>query len=516
MATPLRFVLVLCLLPVAVSARVTEVTLFPDQASITREISHTLTAGEGMLTVADLPAALQDGSVRVALLGADGVRLGQTRLQTVQQSGPTAQRVQALQQQLDEVNGELRVLADDTQAWRYRLELLESLARTPGERMTLADLDSVATGIYQQARETLAKIRELDQQHIVLTREQERLQRELSHLARDTQAVKQLQVNYRSDQAREVVLQVTYQTRNANWRSEYDARLNTHDGNLQLTHYAVVQQATGEDWSDVTLRLSTARADLGGQLPQLPPWILTPATPRAKLLRAPAMDSAVMAEAAAAPELATLEQQGLTQRFRIPGTVTVADGSRQLRLAVIQLDMPVEITTHLVPAASERGYIHAAARYEGETLLPAARVNLYQDNRYTGQTHLDSIATNTGFGLPFGVDERVSVEVVRERNQTGTRGMVRTEKYHQRLTRYEVTSHADAPIALRVIDRLPVSQQDNIRVTYQDVTPGYVENIDNKPGVIAWDRSLAPGQTLVLKAGFEVRVPDSEELPWLP
>lgn len=62
--------------------------------------------------------------------------------------------------------------------------------------------------------------------------------------------------------------------RNACWAPLYDARLDTGAKRsqavaLELVRRAEITQATGEDWSDVALAVSTVRTARGGSAPEL-------------------------------------------------------------------------------------------------------------------------------------------------------------------------------------------------------------------------------------------------------
>ena len=85
--------------------------------------------------------------------------------------------------------------------------------------------------------------------------------------------------------ATKATLRVTYAVRNARWTPLYDARLDTGAKDrkpaLELVRRAEITQSTGEDWSNVTLGVSTVRAARGGSAPELGSLIVQyPQAPR--------------------------------------------------------------------------------------------------------------------------------------------------------------------------------------------------------------------------------------------
>jgi hypothetical protein len=64
----------------------------------------------------------------------------------------------------------------------------------------------------------------------------------------------------------------------ASWQSAYDVRVNTKtaDGKpkCQLQYYGVITNNCGEQWTNVSMALSTAKPSLGGQPPALPTCVI--------------------------------------------------------------------------------------------------------------------------------------------------------------------------------------------------------------------------------------------------
>ncbi|MDX1755252.1 MAG: mucoidy inhibitor MuiA family protein [Marinobacter sp.] len=516
------FVFMAAWLPLQALADVTEVTLYPSQAAVTREEPATLNAGAGVVEIRNLPAGLMDRTLRVSVLGDDSAQVRDVNLVSEQTSQVQAGKFKELQAALQEVTDDIGARDDAIRAWRYRLDLLDRVTTADGEAPLPDDIVATADSLFQQAEQSLTNIRRIEQEKRRLVDEQDRIKRELDALRDAPKVVKHLAVGYSAQRAAEVTLQIQYQTRNAGWHSAYEARLDTDTSDLQLVHQAVVHQNTGEDWAGVNLALSTANPDVGGRLPDPPPWILRP-QPQPRLGKAMEADVMSMApqmardeRAPAQPEQAVLVSHGLTQHYRVPGNLSLTDGTRDKRLTVTQYELPAKVSRRMVPALSSLGYVYGAATYQGESTLPPAPVSLYQDGQFVGQAHLEQIEPGAPIELSFGVDDRVTVKVIRDQDQRGEKGLISEEPYLERVNRFEITNAHDTPIDIRVIDRLPVSRHDDIEVTYQDITTPYQETVDDKPGIIAWDRVIAPGRTITLTAGFEVRVPEGQELPPIP
>ena len=103
------------------------------------------------------------------------------------------------------------------------------------------------------------------------------IDRELARLEADRRAKPsrklELRIDLNAAAAAAATLRVTYAVRGARWMPLYDARLDTGGKNeqpaLELIRRAEIAQATGEDWDNVALAVSTVRTAKGGNAPEL-------------------------------------------------------------------------------------------------------------------------------------------------------------------------------------------------------------------------------------------------------
>ncbi|HSH12718.1 MAG TPA: DUF4139 domain-containing protein, partial [Desulfurivibrionaceae bacterium] len=98
-------------------------------------------------------------------------------------------------------------------------------------------------------------------------------------------------------------------------------------------------------------------------------------------------------------------------------------------------------------------------------------------------------------------------------DQKGEQGVFKGEKYVRRVNRYEITNYHPQAVAVRVFDRIPVSRQDDLVVEELEVTEPVQRKVRDLKGILAWERTVQPGEAITLKAGFEIRVPEDSELP---
>ena len=506
-------------LPWAVQAKVSSAILFPSHAQVVWEEGAEVDQGSGSITLSGLPVSIQNETLMAQIQGIPGVLIQRVQIQQVEQAEVVAEATRELRQELAQIEHRIGAREDEIQSWNQQVSLMTKAAGTPGE-LTAPELSQLATTVQESTQSALTRIRDIRRSMVEDIAERDRVKRELAATQQDARATKRATIVYQSERAGQAQVRLQYQTRSASWRSQYNARLSTAgggtDGTLVLEHLALVRQNTGSDWEDVEVSLSTANMQLGTDIPPLYPWVVTPGENlqyRAKSQFGSSMDM-VQSEAVSAPQPARVANDGaFTQRYRVEARVSLASGNVDQYVSVASHELPVSIETQFFPAVDLNGFVHASGTFGADIALPAGPVTLYRDGQSVGRSHLDSLSPNSELVMGFGVNDRVVADRVTEENQKGEKGIFKGEKYVRRINRYKITNNHPEAVAIRVFDRIPVSQQDDLTVEELDITQPVKRNARDVKGALAWQRVLEPGKAITLESGFELRVPEDSELP---
>ena len=295
----------------AVSSTVSEVTVYPDRARVTRTASVSLPMGTSVLEFSGLPAALDESSIEVsakadAPLTIEGIDVRQEFLAA--SANPKAQalerQLQELQDQQKSLQGQKGVCEEKRQFFR---NLSAGLGKGEKEPMNLDDIRKLYTFYGDEVANLSESILSIERSETKLDPEIDRVKRELDALRSAPQkAQRTLLVSVKAGAAAKGEFTLHYVIGNTSWISSYNARIDSGTGKVELLYNALVRQKTGEDWNNVRLTLSTAHPGSNGRMPELKPSYLdyrTPepvVSPRADF--APAMPLLVPNEPARAKE----------------------------------------------------------------------------------------------------------------------------------------------------------------------------------------------------------------------
>lgn len=508
------------------AATVESVTVFPDRATVTRNLSQTLSSGQGELVLSDLPVGLMRDSLRISATGPDGLRLGAYHFETVRGSERVSERARELEQRLLELGDQRSIIQDELEARQLQLRLLRSLAEGAGQgdaRLAVDAWNGALQTVGDGAQEVLSAQRQLQLDQRDLDKDIERLEKELADLGQQQRDSLALHLAYATPGAGRAEFSIEYSVSGAGWRPVYEWRLNTESGELEIIQFAEVRQRSGEDWSRAELHLSLARPATGGRLPELSPWwvdVVRPQPQRATEQARYAEAEADVVMAAPAPPLAgqaawqsaELVGSEYTQAYRVPGQASVAANNQPHRFQLDSHDVEVRLSARSVPRHQPAAWLYAAGVWQGDLALPPGSATLYQDHTLVGQIHFPGVVPGAELASSFGVDDRISVEYELQRDDRVTEGILRKSTVLTRVHRVSVSNGHSQPIELTVLDTMPVSRDERIEVALSSAaTEPDRRDVDDRPGVLAWDRSLPAGEELELSIGYRLSFP--EDLP---
>ncbi len=513
------------------SSRIDNVTVYPDGATVTRLITIDLAVGDHTVLARDFPLSLDPSSLRVEGEGA-GLTIGAIDA-AVPRAAPPA-NLPEIDQRIEKLGDQRAGLDGAIAAAQARRQFAESFAQN--SPAALGDKDRARP--IAEWREAFAAVAEEVAAADGAVREakvkQRDIDRELARLESERRANPPRKVDLRigvvAGEAARATLRVTYVVRDARWVPVYDARLDTGAKGgkpaLELVRRAEVVQATGEDWSEVALAVSTARTAKGGNAPELRPllaqFLVPPPPPAAAAYEK--RDMLASAPSRAAPEAmpareqeAAFEAGGFQAVFRVPGRVSMKaqQGARSFRLA--STSIAPELIVRAVPALDVTAFLEAGFRNAEETPLLPGRVALYRDGLYVGRSQVALTPKDEHVRLGFGADDQVKITRTVARKLEGNAGIIGSSKTDEREFKVTVRNGHGFPVKVSIEDQVPVSEAADIVVEMLPVTtPPTSRDLRDRRGVLEWAFEAAPGEARDIKLGWRVKWPKDKTVVLSP
>lgn len=530
--------------PVAMRAdlKLGAVTLYRGRAAVTRSGKIGLRAGIYELRVGPLPEAADLDSVQARI--GEGGKLLEVKTETVALPAPSSDnpRVREALTNLEDARANLADIIRQFANNDASLKTIDGIAakvasdasQALGTTLDPAKLEAQLTFVATQRDRLTARALELakarkDAEGVVAMRE-----RELAAAGGAPPVERFALVTMVAPRDADVETSVTYLVQNATWQPTYTVRGNPEAGALALEFDASVRQATGEDWNDVALVLSTAQPTRSANPPAVGPTYLElydPAPPEAKA--AYDYNMPVVASAAAAPmdmaeggpgmpggtggnsegmraraakryaglaADASVGGTGPAVEFRIPRPFTAASNADvERRTRVANVDATPSFTLVAQPLVDSDVYLRARFRNESAYILLPGEARMYLGADSIGRANLSEVPVGGEVELWFGKEPRVTARRELVTKKQGESGVFSKSKAIDREYRIVLENTLARAVEVEVWDRVPVSRNDAAKVELKDVSPAvatdekYVK--DSKPqGLLKWVLSL-PART---------------------
>jgi Domain of unknown function (DUF4139)/N-terminal domain of unknown function (DUF4140) len=251
------------------ASRIDRVTVYPDSALVTREV--TVPDGTGLveLTITPMPDQIIPSTIYSE--GSDGLRVLTTRFSTKQVLEDTSEARRNLEAELEKYQIIASKLVSDLASLQKNMELLGKLegvtstAKHSGDEV-IAMAKYVMEQRTEKAKETVA----INEQKRLNDIQINFVQRKVGELGRGGGRMERDAVVVVDRTAgKGGTIRLNYLVSAVTWRPEYKVRAGKVTEDVQLDYLANLKQHSGEDWNHVKMTLSTAQPMLNASPPEL-------------------------------------------------------------------------------------------------------------------------------------------------------------------------------------------------------------------------------------------------------
>lgn len=502
----------------AAPATPSSVLLYPSGGQVV--VDATLTPADGRITF-DLPASALLDTLAISVEGGTVSGLV-TSPAPPQPDSPTVAairaRLQAARQAAAAVAGELAAVNARIALWS-----------TPSVKDTLGDLEKIDSLIP-------AKLKPLYEEAAALAPRKEAADRQVAWLERELAAAGgwtvapasanaervpaprdgvRVVANVRMDGGetprKALAVRYSYTLTDCGWSPAYTLDARPEQNLVRFSQEAEIRQASGQDWTGVSLALATANLGSGLTPAPLGSWLLRPLPEVAARGRVSPMQANVMTESAVLLKSAATGDAAVSQMETAAATVWDLG----------QRNVPAGVTTRLPLTHSEwkAAFLRVARPARQKTVYLMADVTLPEPAVFpTGSARylVDGISAGGGdFALSgsrdkifFGSDPRVSAEMKLNTRQSGKAGFVDKRQTRSWTWTITVTNHHATPTLVRVEDPEPQSGDKAIEIQTSASPKG--ESAEDH--VHVWTLTVPAGGKSVITYTVDVSAPSDMRL----
>jgi uncharacterized protein (TIGR02231 family) len=535
---------------VALKSSVTEVTVYSDRARVTRQAKTEVTTESRVYAFRNLPGWVDDGSVRVS---ASAGRIVDVRVERSFLAKATDKNWQKAEAEYQDLINKLAALNDEIgvlDAQKIQIEAIKAFSLEKITKdTTIGDISVESYGavldfISDSLRKTAKARRKVQLEREEITPEHEAAARRLEEM----KGLGQLEettvlVTLQASRATPSTIELTYMMPGATWEPMHELRVSTSDSKaVEVISFAAVTQTSGEDWGKAELSFSTQSTIQSVRIPELEQLTLGDTHTATRLLTSKLssfsraqkafegqsqlwnkvhqkssgrserlnfeqvyqsnMEYLQVVQSKTVQIFETLKNRGTTAHFKAKTAHSVRGDGHPTRMRIGRSTLKSAQKIVAVPEQS----LNAARTLEmvNSTNLPflPGKVALYQDGAFLGMTDIDFIAQGESFSLFVSVADHLKLSRKLDRKHSS---LVHKKRSRMRVAFIvTVENLSDEKTAFTLADRIPVSENRNIKVSNIKITPA---GKADSHGILRWDLTLKPKEARQFRISYQVEYP---------
>jgi hypothetical protein len=258
------------------SSTIKQVTVFFSGAEVTRQVPLKISKGKYLLVLNELPQEINPQSIQVT--GVPNIIILAVKHDFhVPEADKKDERVQELDKLIKLDKQIIKAVRDEQEVLTVEEKLLKdnSVFQQRNSKVSVAEIKEAANFYRERINEIKTQDRKLEEQYNVQLDLLKLHTAQLNELrAYNRKSYSKISIAIAANTQISDALTVSYFIGSAGWEPLYDFRVRSIDEPLEIVYQANVFQASGEDWNQVDVVLTTGNPELSGEKPLLKPWVL--------------------------------------------------------------------------------------------------------------------------------------------------------------------------------------------------------------------------------------------------
>lgn len=556
-----------------INSKIEEVVIYDNLAAITRSGSIVLKNGLNILIFKKLPIEIKDNTVRLKM--DSDVKILEFKVKKQYLLESRQQIVRDLEKRIEGAQNKDRELADKLAIIKKSLEILASLDKVTDSKLdsnikygkiNTQEWDSVLKFTEKNRLNKMKQIREIEAERKEISKKIAKLEKEIAdiigiqyiqmrnrinaqisanvmmetpqqsiytpdftkrddifkkHIKGDKE--KWITITLEAPSAGKYNYKLEYNIPGAFWNPVYDIRAFPNDEKIEFTYFAMVNQKTGEDWTNVAMQLSTARPYQAVSPPTASPWrirVYDPYTKGEKMydnMMISGLEKKARSLEREKPKVARVKKEPVYEKkttsivfpIKIKKNIPSRDEKEKVTIdnfTVKGKDLKFEYFT--IPANTEKVFLYTTLTNRQNYPMLKGSANVFVDTDFIGTASINDIQHNEVVKLFFGSDDTITVKkrIINEFRED--KGKDIKISYHYRI---ELNNLKDKKINLLVKDPLPVSNDKNIKIKIESIIPlpistkEEMDTYEYKNGIRKYRFKLNPKEKKEINIRFSIQ-----------
>lgn len=198
-----------------------------------------------------------------------------------------------------------------------------------------------------------------------------------------------------------------------------------------------------------------------------------------------------------------------TVSFEIVAPYSLESNNKSYAVGMKTYELPSNYKYLSIPKIDKNAFLIANISDWEQYNLLEGEANVYFENTYIGKSLLDVRFSKKVLKISLGRDKNIIIQREKEKDFT-ERQYIGSKKIESRVWNISVKNNKKQKIDISIFDQVPVSTQEEIKITIDQIVGG--GNYNNLTGKIKWDFILQPSKSKTLKLKYSIKYPKKKKL----
>lgn len=498
---------------------INNVTVFLNQAQVTRIAKLNLPAGESQIVFDRVSPYINVNSIQVKT-GANVQLISVSQRNNYLLNDEKPGFIIQLEDTLSKLNYQLDLLQIKIESLKLEKEVMLANKNIGGANGTV-NIDELedALALYRKRNTEIGEeTLRLNAQVYKLKLQRDKFKSQLDTYLTNRNSTSEVVVSVKTLSAvSNATIEWSYMVSQTSWTPFYDLRVKDSKSPIQLVRKAYITQATGEDWTNVKLKLSTANPSESGVKPILQ-TVFVDFTSVDVLVagkstnRSPSAKPAYEAADQGAPVqnsvgIAVQEQTDINVEYTVNSAYTIPSDNSPHQVDLMVSNIPARYQYVAVPKLDKHAFVTALVSNNDLGTLVKGEAHVYFDGTYIGKTYLQQTTEDT-VQISLGRDKRIQIQRIQLKDFSSKSASGSTRK---ELNAWEINIRNTLKDAITILveDQIPVSMNKEIEVK---LTQSGGAAVDETQGKLMWNVEIPAEKSSVIRYTFEIKYPKDKPI----
>lgn len=293
-------------------------------------------------------------------------------------------------------------------------------------------------------------------------------------------------VSANSNAEKKVKVQLRFISQKGGWAPMYDFKFKGATSALDFVFRANVFNATGTDWNEVQIKLSTGDPISGFKLPSLNG------------------SGSVVKQNEGNINYRQIQTSNSITEYKIAHEYSIPSDAKPYLVDVDNFSMPATFNYLIIPSMDHFGFLMGKIPgWNKYNLLPAT-TNIYNHGSYMGKTFLNTFTDNDTLSIYLGKDQNVQCSRI-EKNEEKDHYLIGNFRTEETKVDISVRNNSTEIIPIEVLEQVPdIDKESDEKLSINGIDNAFY---NKKDAQISWKVQLNPSETTNIHYEYTIKTP---------